>query len=170
MLSPEFDEANSGFLGLIHSYSQTRDYVSVDREESAALYMAEFMRDDSFVQQSDIDTDNARKTATIQICCSSQSRSKNLHRHDIGQKLLNQSWMKRKYNHFTKMNNTLFKCLQAEELVASIMQPRAHNDGIIREDIHWRPMSLGELDQEESADTTQNPSNTESRSRGQRTQ
>ncbi len=50
ILSPEFDEANSGFLGLIHSYSQTRDYVSVDKEESAALYMAEFMRDDSFVQ------------------------------------------------------------------------------------------------------------------------
>ena len=49
ILSPEFDEANSGFLGLIHSYSQSRDYVSVDREESAALYMAEFMRDDSFV-------------------------------------------------------------------------------------------------------------------------
>lgn len=53
ILSPEFDEANSGFLGLIHTYSQSRDYVSVDREESAALYMAEFMRDDSFVQKSD---------------------------------------------------------------------------------------------------------------------
>jgi len=64
MLSREFDEANSGFLGLIHSYSQSRDYVSIDSEESAALYMAEFMRDDSFVFKT---TDNSSKNNALKV-------------------------------------------------------------------------------------------------------
>jgi hypothetical protein len=147
VLSPEFDEANSGFLGLIHSYSQTRDYVSVDKEESAALYMAEFMRDDSFVQDN---IDAMREKPQL-------LNSDVLHNHDEesptddSEETIEQV-MDEEIQSLQENEEEFIQMPSIEELVFDNPAEDTH-DGTV-EEIHL-PDSLN-LDKEESTETTQN--------------
>ncbi|HRK58300.1 MAG TPA: hypothetical protein PLI74_01555 [Candidatus Kapabacteria bacterium] len=147
VLSPEFDEANSGFLGLIHSYSQTRDYVSVDKEESAALYMAEFMRDDSFVQDN---IDAMREKPQL-------LNSAVLHNHDEesptddSEETIEQV-MDEEIQSLQENEEEFIQMPSIEELVIDNPAEDTH-DGTV-EEIHL-PDSLN-LDKEESTETTQN--------------
>jgi hypothetical protein len=147
ILSPEFDEANSGFLGLIHSYSQTRDYVSVDKEESAALYMAEFMRDDSFVQ----DNIGTMREKTQPL------NSDVLHNHDDesptddSEETIEQV-MDEEIQSFQDHEEEFIQMPSIEELVIDNSAEDTH-DGTV-EELHV-PDSLN-LDTEQSTETTQN--------------
>ena len=147
ILSPEFDEANSGFLGLIHSYSQTRDYVSVDKEESAALYMAEFMRDDSFVQ----DNIGTMREKTQPL------NSDVLHNHDDesptddSEETIEQV-MDEEIQSFQDHEEEFVQMPSIEELVFDNSAEDTH-DGTV-EELHV-PDSLN-LDTEQSTETTQN--------------
>lgn len=147
ILSPEFDEANSGFLGLIHSYSQTRDYVSVDKEESAALYMAEFMRDDSFVQ----DNIGTMREKTQPL------NSDVLHNHDDesptddSEETIEQV-MDEEIQSFQDHEEEFVQMPSIEELVIDNSAEDTH-DGTV-EELHV-PDSLN-LDTEQSTETTQN--------------
>ena len=61
-----FDEANSGFLSLIHSYSAIEDYISVDNPDSAALYKAEFVGADEIDARTlNIDTSEEPGSITV---------------------------------------------------------------------------------------------------------
>jgi hypothetical protein len=147
VLSPEFDEANSGFLGLIHSYSQTRDYVSVDKEESVALYMAEFMRDDSFVQDN---IDAMREKPQL-------LKSDVLHNHDEesptddSEETIEQV-MDEEIQSLQENEEEFVQMPSIEELVFDNSAEDTY-DGMV-EEIHL-PDSLN-LDKEESTETTQN--------------
>lgn len=147
ILSPEFDDANSGFLGLIHSYSQTRDYVSVDKEESAALYMAEFMRDDSFVQ----DNIGTMREKTQPL------NSDVLHNHDDesptddSEETIEQV-MDEEIQSFQDHEEEFVQMPSIEELVFDNSAEDTH-DGTV-EELHV-PDSLN-LDTEQSTETTQN--------------
>ncbi len=147
ILSPEFDEANSGFLGLIHSYSQTRDYVSVDKEESAALYMAEFMRDDSFVQ----DNIGTMREKTQPL------NSDVLHNHDDesptddSEETIEQV-MDEEIQSLQEHEEEFVQMPSIEELVFDNSAEDTH-DGTV-EELHV-PDSLN-LDTEQSTETTQN--------------